>query len=126
MFWTLSLLWAAVGGNAPLCPSTHLSIPDIPFPSPHFGLHGGLGNGRVVFLDTEGSFRPERLRPIAKRFEVPEESVMENIKSVLCSSRNQLPHTTPCARRRDLLTPPNRGDRHVCSLATTSRKASRT
>ena len=29
--------------------------------------HGG-GNGKVLYLDTEGTFRPERIREIAERF----------------------------------------------------------
>lgn len=30
----------------------------------------GGGEGKVLYLDTEGSFRPDRLIPIAERFEL--------------------------------------------------------
>ena len=35
--------------------------------------------GKVVFVDTEGNFSPDRLRPICERFNVSLESVLENI-----------------------------------------------
>lgn len=28
----------------------------------------GGGNGKVLYIDTEGTFRPERIMPIAERF----------------------------------------------------------
>ncbi len=31
---------------------------------------GGYGGGKVVYIDTENTFRPDRLRPIAERFEL--------------------------------------------------------
>ena len=37
------------------------------------------GEGRALFLDTEGTFRPERLQPIAARFELDHDFVMENV-----------------------------------------------
>ena len=37
------------------------------------------GEGRALFLDTEGTFRPERLGPIAARFELDHDFVMENV-----------------------------------------------
>lgn len=40
--------------------------------------HGG-NNGRVLYLDTEGTFRPERIQQIASCRGLPFESVMENI-----------------------------------------------
>mmetsp|Transcript_51090 Transcript_51090/g.132673 ORF Transcript_51090/g.132673 Transcript_51090/m.132673 type:complete len:314 (+) Transcript_51090:162-1103(+) len=39
----------------------------------------GGGEGRTLILDTEGSFRPERLRPIAERFEVDADFVVSNV-----------------------------------------------
>lgn len=40
--------------------------------------HGG-GNGRVAFIDTENTFRPERIAEICSRFDVDCEDVLENI-----------------------------------------------
>eukprot|EP00397_Hematodinium_sp_SG-2012_P027641 GEMP01029056.1.p1 GENE.GEMP01029056.1~~GEMP01029056.1.p1 ORF type:complete len:381 (+),score=109.45 GEMP01029056.1:114-1256(+) len=40
--------------------------------------HGG-NNGRVLYLDTEGTFRPERIHQIASARGLPPDSVMENI-----------------------------------------------
>ena len=39
----------------------------------------GGGEGKALFLDTEGTFRPERLAPIAARYELDEDFVMENV-----------------------------------------------
>jgi len=39
---------------------------------------GGL-NGRCLFIDTEGTFRPERLIPIAQRFELDPDDALDNI-----------------------------------------------
>jgi len=39
----------------------------------------GGGNGKVAFIDTEGTFRPERIFPIAKRYGVSPEDILENI-----------------------------------------------
>lgn len=39
---------------------------------------GGL-NGSCLFIDTEGTFRPERLIPIAQRFELDPDSTLDNI-----------------------------------------------
>ena len=37
------------------------------------------GNGKVVYIDTEGTFRPERICDIAERFGVDRAVVLENI-----------------------------------------------
>jgi meiotic recombination protein DMC1 len=37
------------------------------------------GNGKVAFIDTEGTFRPERVRPIAERYSVDPLQVLDNI-----------------------------------------------
>ena len=39
----------------------------------------GYTGGKVVYVDTENTFRPDRLRPIAQRFNLDEEAVLENI-----------------------------------------------
>ncbi|KJX96600.1 meiotic recombination protein dmc1 [Zymoseptoria brevis] len=39
----------------------------------------GGGNGKVVILDTEGTFRPERIIQIAERFDIDPEAANENI-----------------------------------------------
>ncbi|KAI5150074.1 DNA repair protein RAD51 [Enteropsectra breve] len=39
----------------------------------------GGGNGKCMYIDTEGTFRTERLRPIAERLGLDFETVMENI-----------------------------------------------
>jgi meiotic recombination protein DMC1 len=37
------------------------------------------GNGRVAFIDTEGTFRPERITPIANRFGLDPTQTLNNI-----------------------------------------------
>jgi len=39
----------------------------------------GYTGGKVVYIDTENTFRPDRLRPIAQRFNLDEEAVLENV-----------------------------------------------
>ncbi len=39
----------------------------------------GGGNGKVAILDTEGAFRPEKIGPIAERFGLDGDAVLENI-----------------------------------------------
>jgi len=39
---------------------------------------GGL-NARALYIDTEGTFRPERVIPIAKRFDLDPDKVLDNI-----------------------------------------------
>uniref|UniRef100_A0A6A7GAV1 Meiotic recombinase Dmc1 n=1 Tax=Hirondellea gigas TaxID=1518452 RepID=A0A6A7GAV1_9CRUS len=39
----------------------------------------GGGNGKVVFIDTEGTFRPDRIIQIANRFGVDANTVLDNI-----------------------------------------------
>lgn len=41
--------------------------------------HMGGNNGRVLYLDTEGTFRPERIQQIAEERGLPPDSVMDNI-----------------------------------------------
>lgn len=40
--------------------------------------HGG--GGRALYIDTEGTFRPEKIAPIARRFGLDPQKVLENIR----------------------------------------------
>ncbi|KAK2945425.1 putative Meiotic recombination protein DMC1 like protein [Blattamonas nauphoetae] len=42
-----------------------------------FAMNGG--NGKVAYIDTEGTFRPERIEPIAVRFGLDPTAVLDNI-----------------------------------------------
>jgi meiotic recombination protein DMC1 len=42
----------------------------------------GGGAGKVAFIDTEGTFRPERIRPIAQRFNLDVDAVLENVREL--------------------------------------------
>ncbi|XP_049850877.1 uncharacterized protein LOC126324059 [Schistocerca gregaria] len=44
-----------------------------------FPRESGGGNGRVAYIDTEGTFRPERVVPIAERFGIDPMQTLENI-----------------------------------------------
>ena len=48
----------------------------------------GGANGKAAYIDTEGTFRPERLKAIATRFGLDPEEVLENViyARVLCIS----------------------------------------
>jgi DNA repair protein RAD51 len=39
----------------------------------------GGGAGMAMYIDTEGTFRPERLVPIAKRFDLDPQKVLDNV-----------------------------------------------
>jgi len=39
----------------------------------------GYPGGKVLFIDTENTFRPDRLRPIADRFNLDQEAVLDNV-----------------------------------------------
>ena len=39
----------------------------------------GGGNGKVLYIDTEGTFRPEKIAAIAERYDLPPQSVLDNI-----------------------------------------------
>jgi meiotic recombination protein DMC1 len=39
----------------------------------------GGGNGKVAYIDTEGTFRPERIQKIAERFGLDSDVVLDNI-----------------------------------------------
>ncbi|XP_072512226.1 meiotic recombination protein DMC1/LIM15 homolog isoform X4 [Notamacropus eugenii] len=40
---------------------------------------GGYPGGKVIFVDTENTFRPDRLRDIADRFNVDHDAVLDNV-----------------------------------------------
>ncbi|XP_077482855.1 meiotic recombination protein DMC1/LIM15 homolog isoform X2 [Stigmatopora argus] len=40
---------------------------------------GGYSGGKVIFIDTENTFRPDRLRDIAQRFNVDHDAVLDNV-----------------------------------------------
>ncbi|XP_063889189.1 meiotic recombination protein DMC1/LIM15 homolog isoform X1 [Scylla paramamosain] len=40
---------------------------------------GTYSGGKVIFIDTENTFRPDRLRAIADRFNLEQEAVLENV-----------------------------------------------
>ncbi|KAL9648231.1 hypothetical protein ABK040_009235 [Willaertia magna] len=42
-------------------------------------LESGGGEGKALYIDTEGTFRPERLTPIAERFGLKAEDVLDNV-----------------------------------------------
>jgi meiotic recombination protein DMC1 len=39
----------------------------------------GGGQGKILFIDTENTFRPERIKQIAKRYDLDAEEVLNNI-----------------------------------------------
>ena len=39
----------------------------------------GGGNGRIFYIETEGTFRPEKIGPIAERFQLNTKEVIENV-----------------------------------------------
>ena len=39
----------------------------------------GGGGGRALYVDTENTFRPERLKAIANRFDLDAEQVLSNV-----------------------------------------------
>jgi meiotic recombination protein DMC1 len=41
----------------------------------------GGGAGKVAYIDTEGTFRPDRIIPIAERFGVDPAAVLENVRT---------------------------------------------
>merc|ERR1740131_742312 len=50
----------------------------------------GGANGKVVYIDTEGTFRPERLRQIAEAKGVSAEAAMDNIIYARCYTSEHL------------------------------------
>ena len=58
----------------------------------------GGGAGKVAFIDTEGTFRPERIRPIAQRFNLDIDAVLENVRGsrIGMFPRCEAVHATGC------------------------------
>lgn len=54
-----------------MCVTTQMPVED-----------GGAA-GKVAFIDTEGTFRPERIIPIAQRFNLEPEAVLNNVRGLL-------------------------------------------
>lgn len=48
------------------------------------------GGGKIVYFDSEGTFRPERLKGIADRFEMDYEAALENIYHVRCLNTDHM------------------------------------
>ena len=62
------------------------------------GFEQGGGQGKIVYIDTEGNFRPERIESIAERFGLDVETTLDNI--VVCrvnSHEEQMDATKPLA-----------------------------
>ena len=61
----------------------------------------GGANGKCMVIDTEGAFRPERLQPIAERFGLDADAVLENVTIARAfTSEHQARHLrTPYALR---------------------------
>ena len=45
--------------------------------------------GKVVYIDTEGTFRPEKIKEIAKRYGLEGDEVLENILVARCYTHEQ-------------------------------------
>jgi meiotic recombination protein DMC1 len=56
------------------------------------------GSGKVVYIDTDGTFSPERIPPIAARFGVDAAEVLDNILYALAFTHEQQP---PKCQRTD-------------------------
>nr|AKI32385.1 DNA meiotic recombinase 1 [Watanabea reniformis] len=52
-------------------------------------LESGGGAGKVAYIDTEGTFRPDRIRPIAERFNLDPEAVLDNIVAARAYTHEQ-------------------------------------
>ncbi|KAH9618013.1 hypothetical protein KSS87_003235, partial [Heliosperma pusillum] len=57
-----------------LCVTTQFNSPDLQLPTSMKG-----GNGKVAYIDTEGTFRPDRILPIAERFGMDAAAVLDNV-----------------------------------------------
>jgi len=40
---------------------------------------GGFTGGKIIYIDTENTFRPDRLRPVADRYNLDQEAVLDNV-----------------------------------------------
>ena len=58
------------------------------------------GEGRALILDTEGTFRPERILEISKRFDLNGEDVLNNIRVSRVRCRGSLEQRPQSQRAR--------------------------
>eukprot|EP01045_Picozoa_sp_COSAG04_P017918 COSAG04_NODE_1621_length_6101_cov_11.014750_7_plen_245_part_00 len=73
----------------------------------------GGANGKCMVIDTEGAFRPERLQPIAERFGLDADAVLENVTIARAfTSEHQARHLRTPYALRPL---PPRPDKHPLS-----------
>ena len=49
----------------------------------HLAQLSGGGGLQVAYIDTEHTFRPERIRPIAVRFGLDADAVLDNVRSLI-------------------------------------------
>ncbi|KAK9829745.1 hypothetical protein WJX72_007642 [[Myrmecia] bisecta] len=71
-----------------MCVTTQMAVED------------GGGFGKVAFIDTEGTFRPDRIRPIAERFGMDADAVLDNIIHARAyTHEQQLELLTPLAAK---------------------------
>lgn len=72
-------------------------------------LEDGGGAGKVCYIDTENTFRPERIKAIAERFGLDPADVLENIIVARAyTSEHQVRPRIPRAKRKS--PPPAFGD----------------
>merc|ERR1712029_1296980 len=38
-----------------------------------------MGGGKIIYIDTENRFRPDRLRPVADRYNLDQDAVLDNV-----------------------------------------------
>lgn len=72
------------GSGLLACPtarSAHLEHLPSSALSPACWLTPHAGAGKVAYIDTEGTFRPERVRPIAERFGLDSDAVLDNVSA---------------------------------------------
>ena len=60
------------------------------------------GEGRALILDTEGTFRPERILEISKRFDLNGEDVLNNIRVSRVRCRGSLEQRPQSQRARGI------------------------
>lgn len=67
-----------------LCVSCQVRINLWPVFTPQFPKEQGGGGGKALYIDTEGSFRPERIMQIAERFGLDSEAALNNVCFARC------------------------------------------
>ena len=66
---------------------------------------------QVAYIDTEGTFRPERIKPIAERFELDADAVLDNVRPILFLS-----FTASLKRRTEDMNPSTEQHQHIVIL----------